>query len=65
MGRTPAFRQDAPLFRRSKLSAALAVKLIAEPWDIGEGGYQVGNFPRCLPSGMTISAMRPTLLAAA
>src|SRR6185437_8292528 len=20
-------------------------KLIAEPWDIGEGGYQVGNFP--------------------
>lgn len=21
------------------------VKLIAEPWDIGEGGYQVGNFP--------------------
>jgi isoamylase len=22
-----------------------SVKLIAEPWDIGEGGYQVGNFP--------------------
>ena len=21
------------------------VKLIAEPWDLGEGGYQVGNFP--------------------
>lgn len=21
------------------------VKIIAEPWDIGEGGYQVGNFP--------------------
>ena len=21
------------------------VKLIAEPWDIGDGGYQVGNFP--------------------
>jgi isoamylase len=21
------------------------VKLIAEPWDIGEGGYQIGNFP--------------------
>jgi isoamylase len=21
------------------------VKLIAEPWDVGEGGYQVGNFP--------------------
>ena len=23
------------------------VKLIAEPWDVGEGGYQVGNFPAC------------------
>jgi len=22
------------------------VKLIAEPWDLGEGGYQVGNFPK-------------------
>ena len=21
------------------------VKLIAEPWDVGEGGYQVGRFP--------------------
>src|SRR5262249_28450180 len=21
------------------------VKLIAEPWDVGSGGYQVGNFP--------------------
>jgi glycogen operon protein len=25
------------------------VKLIAEPWDIGPGGYQVGNFPRGWP----------------
>jgi isoamylase len=23
----------------------VGVKLIAEPWDVGEGGYQVGNFP--------------------
>jgi isoamylase len=23
----------------------LSLKLIAEPWDLGEGGYQVGNFP--------------------
>ncbi len=22
-----------------------AIKLIAEPWDLGDGGYQVGNFP--------------------
>ncbi len=29
-------RQDPVLSR---------VKLIAEPWDLGEGGYQVGNFP--------------------
>ncbi|WNV75238.1 hypothetical protein [Geodermatophilus sp. DSM 44513] len=21
------------------------LKLIAEPWDVGSGGYQVGNFP--------------------
>ena len=27
------------------------VKLIAEPWDVGEGGYQVGNFPPAGPSG--------------
>ena len=26
-------------------SGALAVKLIAEPWDSGPGGYQVGGFP--------------------
>ena len=31
-----AIRQDPVLAR---------VKLIAEPWDLGEGGYQVGNFP--------------------
>jgi glycogen operon protein len=31
-----ALRQD-PVLRR--------VKLIAEPWDVGPGGYQLGNFP--------------------
>jgi isoamylase len=31
-----AVRQDPVLAR---------VKLIAEPWDLGEGGYQVGGFP--------------------
>ncbi|MEP6617730.1 MAG: glycogen debranching protein GlgX [bacterium] len=25
--------------------ALASVKLIAEPWDVGPGGYQVGNFP--------------------
>jgi len=28
---------DSPVLRE--------VKLIAEPWDVGDGGYQVGNFP--------------------
>jgi isoamylase len=32
------------------------VKLIAEPWDIGEGGYQVGNFPPLWPSGTASTA---------
>ncbi|HEC2575859.1 TPA: glycogen debranching protein GlgX [Raoultella ornithinolytica] len=46
MGRTPKFRQDAPLFEAIRNDPQLAaVKLIAEPWDIGAGGYQVGNFP--------------------
>jgi glycogen operon protein len=27
------------------------VKLIAEPWDLGPNGYQVGNFPCSGPSG--------------
>ncbi|WP_395489987.1 glycogen debranching protein GlgX [Cedecea davisae] len=46
MGRTPEFRQDAPMFEAIKNCPLLSqVKLIAEPWDIGQGGYQVGNFP--------------------
>jgi glycogen debranching enzyme GlgX len=32
------------------------VKLIAEPWDLGEGGYQVGNFPVGWASGTTTTA---------
>jgi len=46
MGRTPHFDACAPLFEAIKNDPLLsAVKLIAEPWDVGEGGYQVGNFP--------------------
>ncbi|ALB64419.1 Glycogen debranching enzyme [Cronobacter condimenti 1330] len=46
MGRTPEFRQDAPLFEAMRRDPSLsAVKLIVEPWDIGPGGYQVGNYP--------------------
>lgn len=46
MGRTPDFRQDAPLFIAIRNHPLLStLKLIVEPWDIGAGGYQVGNFP--------------------
>ncbi|UXO68186.1 glycogen debranching protein GlgX [Pantoea dispersa] len=46
LGRTPDYRQDAPLFVAMQACPVLSqVKLIAEPWDIGPGGYQVGNFP--------------------
>lgn len=36
----------APFFNVIHQDPVLStVKLIAEPWDIGDGGYQVGNFP--------------------
>ena len=34
------------------------VKLIAEPWDVGTDGYQVGGFPPCGPSGTAGTATR-------
>ena len=33
------------------------VKLIAEPWDVGDGGYQVGNFPPCGRNGTASTAI--------
>jgi glycogen operon protein len=46
LGRTPAFDRDAPLFQAMLADDTLGrCKLIAEPWDIGQGGYQVGAFP--------------------
>lgn len=40
------FRADAPLLRAMIEDEILADRiLIAEPWDIGPGGYQLGNFP--------------------
>jgi glycogen operon protein len=45
-------RQDLSFERGGAFFAAMGqdpvlsgVKLIAEPWDVGEGGYQVGGFP--------------------
>lgn len=47
LGREPLdYRRDAAFFRCLEQDPILSqVKLIAEPWDIGPGGYQVGNFP--------------------
>lgn len=46
LGRTPTFDAQSPLFDAIKCDALLSgCKLIAEPWDIGPGGYQLGQFP--------------------
>jgi isoamylase len=47
LGRTDAgFDPRAPFFERVRQDPVLSgVKLIAEPWDLGPGGYQVGGFP--------------------
>ncbi len=47
LGRNPHdFERDAPLFKAIADDPVLSkVKMIAEPWDIGPGGYQLGNFP--------------------
>ncbi|MDO4430505.1 MAG: glycogen debranching protein GlgX [Lonepinella koalarum] len=43
---TPEYRQNAVLFKQILQAPVLKnCKFIAEPWDIGDGGYQVGNFP--------------------
>ena len=43
---TPDFNASAQLFTDIKNEPSLQnIKLIAEPWDIGHYGYQVGNFP--------------------
>ncbi|WP_193104075.1 glycogen debranching protein GlgX [Brachybacterium sp. FME24] len=40
------FRADHPLLRAIATDPVLrGVKLIAEPWDVGTGGWQTGNFP--------------------
>ncbi|SIR01307.1 glycogen operon protein [Rhizobium sp. RU20A] len=47
LGRRPdGFDRNAPLLARMTADPLLADRiLIAEPWDIGPGGYQLGNFP--------------------
>jgi glycogen debranching enzyme len=48
MGRTATgFAADAPLIRQICSDPVLSdCILIAEPWDVGPGGYQLGHFPR-------------------
>lgn len=42
----PRFNKDCVLFRAIKQDPIISkAKLIAEPWDIGPEGYQLGNFP--------------------
>lgn len=46
LGREPAFNRESVFFQQLKQDPILKDrKFIAEPWDIGLGGYQVGNFP--------------------
>ncbi|MEY0234611.1 glycogen debranching protein GlgX [Providencia manganoxydans] len=46
LGRTPEFSSNSPLLRAITQDSVLSkLKLIAEPWDVGTGGYQLGNFP--------------------
>jgi len=47
LGRTrQGFERDGPFFRAIAQDPVLnSVKLIAEPWDIGPGGYQLGAYP--------------------
>ncbi|WP_207100466.1 glycogen debranching protein GlgX [Paracoccus shandongensis] len=47
LGRTRGvFDRDGPFFRAVRQDPVLnRVKLIAEPWDLGEGGYQLGAYP--------------------
>ena len=56
---TPDFNPNAQLFAEMKQDDVLQqIKLIAEPWDIGHYGYQVGVFPRFISlNGMIVSVM--------
>ena len=46
LARGPAFDRNAPFLTAVRQDPVLAsVKMIAEPWDVGMGGYQVGGFP--------------------
>ncbi|MDE0877726.1 MAG: glycogen debranching protein GlgX [Sphingomonas bacterium] len=46
LARGPGFDPRAPIFREIAADPLLSTRvMIAEPWDIGPGGYQLGSFP--------------------
>ncbi|MCP3733692.1 glycogen debranching enzyme [Sphingomonas sp. RP10(2022)] len=46
LARGPGFAADAPIFAEIAADPLLADRImIAEPWDIGPGGYRLGQFP--------------------
>lgn len=46
LARGPGFCPDAPILAEIAADPLLADReMFAEPWDIGPGGYQLGNFP--------------------
>lgn len=46
LARGPGFDPEAPIFAELAAEPLLADRvMIAEPWDIGPGGYQLGRFP--------------------
>ena len=47
LARGPAFDPQAPIFAEIAADPLLSDRLlIAEPWDVGPGGYQLGRFPQ-------------------
>ncbi len=53
LGRRPdGFDPRHPFFQAILQDPVLStLKMIAEPWDVGPGGYQLGNFPAGFPNG--------------
>ena len=46
LARGPGFAADAPIFAEIAADPLLSDRvMIAEPWDVGPGGYQLGRFP--------------------
>ncbi|SEN09148.1 glycogen operon protein [Sphingomonas gellani] len=46
LARGPGFDADAPIFAEIAADPILSDRvMIAEPWDVGPGGYQLGRFP--------------------